>query len=226
VRTSTPPPSSLTTTRPSSSASPAPPSTAGSTRFPRSRTSPPTSTPTSTSTPPGAASSRRSPTTTGASRTPPWTRWLSTPTRSGRHPCPPAASSPRDPETLDALAIATPYLESDTQPTLGGTRSGAGVAGAHTALSELWPEGYREQYDRSQANADYLAAELSARGYDVVDPELPLVAADLPDDEFRALRDRGWRISRTASDALRVVCMPHVTREMLDAFLVDVDAVA
>jgi tyrosine decarboxylase/aspartate 1-decarboxylase len=147
------------------------------------------------------------------------------PHKVGQAPVPAGGFLARDPETLDALAIATPYLESDTQPTLGGTRSGAGVAGAHAALEELWPTGYRETYERSQANADYLAAELSARGYDVVEPELPLVAADLPDDEFRALRDRGWRISRTASNALRVVCMPHVTREMLDSFLADVDAV-
>jgi len=148
------------------------------------------------------------------------------PHKVGQAPVPAGGFLARDPETLDALAVETPYLESDTQPTLGGTRSGAGVAGAHAALEALWRDGYREAYERSQANADYLASELAARGYDVVDPELPLVAADLPDGEFRALREAGWRISRTASDALRVVCMPHVTREMLDAFLADVDALA
>ena len=148
------------------------------------------------------------------------------PHKVGQAPIPAGGLLARDAETLDALAIETPYLESDTQPTLGGTRSGAGVAGAHAALDALWPDGYREQYERSQANADYLASELAARGYDVVEPELPLVAADLPDAEFQALRDRGWRISRTASDALRVVCMPHVTREMLDDFLADVDGLA
>ena len=148
------------------------------------------------------------------------------PHKVGQAPIPAGGFLARDAATLDALAIETPYLESDTQPTLGGTRSGAGVAGAHAALTERWSEGYRENYERSQANADYLASELAARGYDVVDPELPLVAADLPDDEFHALREAGWRISRTASDALRVVCMPHVTREMLDAFLADIDALA
>jgi tyrosine decarboxylase/aspartate 1-decarboxylase len=148
------------------------------------------------------------------------------PHKVGQAPIPAGGFLARDTESLDALAIETPYLESDTQPTLGGTRSGAGVAGAHAALDALWPEGYRKQYERSQANADYLASELASRGYHVVDPELPLVAADLPDDEFDALRDRGWRISRTASEALRVVCMPHVTREMLDEFLADVDALA
>jgi tyrosine decarboxylase/aspartate 1-decarboxylase len=141
------------------------------------------------------------------------------PHKVGQAPVPAGGFLARDPATLDALAIDTPYLESDTQPTLGGTRSGAGVAGAHAAISALWPAGYREAFERAQANADHLAAGLTDLGYDVVDPVLPLVAADLPDDEFRALRDDGWRISRTGSGELRVVCMPHVTRDMLDAFL-------
>ncbi|MFB6071910.1 MAG: tyrosine decarboxylase MfnA [Halobacterium sp.] len=145
------------------------------------------------------------------------------PHKMGQAPIPAGGFLARDPATLDALSIRTPYLESDAQPTLGGTRSGAGVAGAHAALDALWPDGYRDQYETSQANAEFLAAELDSRGYDVVDPVLPLVAAELPDGEFQALRDDGWRISRTASGELRVVCMPHVTRRMLESFLADLD---
>lgn len=65
------------------------------------------------------------------------------------------------------------------------------------------------------AAKQFLAAELRDLGYDVVDPELPLVAVDVPASEFDALREDGWRLSRTASGELHVVCMPHVTREML-----------
>jgi tyrosine decarboxylase/aspartate 1-decarboxylase len=148
------------------------------------------------------------------------------PHKMGQAPIPAGGFLARDSDTLDALAIDTPYLESDTQPTLGGTRSGAGVAGAHAALDALWPDGYREQYERSQANADFLAGELTDRGYDVADTVLPLVAVDLPDSEFAALRDANWRISRTGSGELRVVCMPHVTRDMLTCFLADLDDVS
>lgn len=145
------------------------------------------------------------------------------PHKMGQAPIPSGGFLARDAETLDALAVDTPYLESTSQATLGGTRSGAGVAGAHAALDALWPEGYREQYETSQANAEFLAAELTDRGYDVVDPVLPLVATELPQTEFDALREAGWRISRTSSGELRVVCMPHVTREMLTSFLADLD---
>ena len=129
----------------------------------------------------------------------------------------------RSPELLDELAIDTPYLESTKQVTLTGTRSGAGVASAVAAMEALWPEGYREQYHRSMDNAEWLAAELRERGYDVVEPELPLVAADVSVALVEELRERGWRVAKTEAGELRVVCMPHVTRSMLRSFVADLD---
>ena len=84
-------------------------------------------------------------------------------------------------------------------------------------MDALWSEGYREQYERSQANAEWVADAFESRGYDVVDPVLPLVAIDVPRETVEALQERGWRISPTASGELRIVCMPHVTRSMLEA---------
>lgn len=129
----------------------------------------------------------------------------------------------RDEAVLDSLAVDTPYLESTTQATLTGTRSGAGVASAHAAMDELWPAGYRSTYERQQALAEWFADELADRSLDPVRPELPLVTAAVPTRLFEALRDEGWRISRTSEDELRVVCMPHVTRESLRRFLDDLD---
>ncbi len=59
-------------------------------------------------------------------------------------------------------------------------------------------------------------------GYEVVEPTLPLVAADVPESTFEALRAEGGA-SRTATGELRVVCMPHVSREMLASFVADLD---
>lgn len=129
----------------------------------------------------------------------------------------------RNDAVLDSLAVATPYLETTTQATLTGTRSGAGVASAYAALDELWPAGYQSTYERQQATAEWLTAELADRSLDPIQPELPLVAADVPTRLFEALRDEGWRISRTGNDELRIVCMPHVTRASLQQFLADLD---
>jgi len=124
---------------------------------------------------------------------------------------------------LDELAIQTPYLESTSQVTLTGTRSGAGVASAVAAMEALWPEGYQEQYHASVENAEWLADQLSARGHEVVEPDLPLVAADLSVPMTEELRSRGWRVSKTGAGEMRVVCMPHVTRSMLRSFVADLD---
>jgi len=129
----------------------------------------------------------------------------------------------REASLLDELAVETPYLESTSQLTLTGTRSGAGVASAVAAMDALWPDGYRKQYERSMANADWLADQLRARGHDVVGPELPLVAADLSVPMTDELRERGWRVSKTGAGEMRVVCMPHVTRSMLRSFVADLD---
>ncbi|MFD1597431.1 tyrosine decarboxylase MfnA [Halobellus rarus] len=124
---------------------------------------------------------------------------------------------------MDALAVDTPYLESASQASLTGTRSGAGVAGAAAAMEALWPDGYRREYERADGLAGWFAGELRERGFDVADVELPIVVVDLSARAFDALRDRGWRLSRTESGLVRIVVMPHVTREMLREFLADLD---
>ena len=131
----------------------------------------------------------------------------------------------RDPSLLDELAIETPYLESPTQATLTGTRSGAGVAGALAAMEALWPHGYKETYERTMYLAERLETELSTRGFETVTPHLPLVAADIPRELFTALRSEGWRIATTADGTLRIVCMPHVTQSLCESFLSDLDRV-
>ncbi|SEH38822.1 tyrosine decarboxylase / aspartate 1-decarboxylase [Halopenitus malekzadehii] len=148
------------------------------------------------------------------------------PHKLGRAVVPAGGLVVRDPATLDALAIETPYLETHAQATVTGTRSGAGVAGAVAAMEELWPDGYRETAQRCQRNAEWLAAAFADRGYTVVDPSLPIVAASIPTPIFEELRSAGWKIARTDRGELRIVCMPHVTRDTLRAFLSDLDRIA
>ena len=145
------------------------------------------------------------------------------PHKAGQAAMPAGGLLARSRSLLDDLAIDTPYLESTSQITLTGTRSGAGVASAVAAMAALWPAGYRNEYDRAMDNAEWLADALAERGHEVYGPELPLVAADLSVPMTDELRDCGWRVSKTGSGELRVVCMPHVTRSMLRSFVADLD---
>ena len=145
------------------------------------------------------------------------------PHKGGQAAVPAGGLLARSERLFDDLAIDTPYLESTSQITLTGTRSGAGVASAVAAMEVLWPEGYREQYERAMENAEWLAEALSSRGHDVFGPELPLVTADLSVPMTDELRERGWRVSKTGAGEMRIVCMPHVTRSMLRSFVADLD---
>ncbi|MFB6134595.1 MAG: tyrosine decarboxylase MfnA [Halanaeroarchaeum sp.] len=147
------------------------------------------------------------------------------PHKAGQAAIPAGGFLAREERALDVLTIETPYLESTSQASLTGTRSGAGVASAHAAIDTQWPEGYRENYDRASDLAAYVTTELRSRGFDVVEPTHPIVAVDLPTRVFDVLTDEGWRLARTAAGETRLVLMPHVTRAMLDAFLADLDAV-
>ncbi|GGJ11204.1 tyrosine decarboxylase MfnA [Halobellus salinus] len=131
----------------------------------------------------------------------------------------------RDAAGMDVLAVDTPYLESRSQASLAGTRSGAGVASTVAAIDALWPDGYRDEYERADGVARWLAGELRDRGQRVADVELPTVVADLGGGVVESLRERGWRLSRTGCGLARVVVMPHVTRKILRAFLGDLDEV-
>jgi tyrosine decarboxylase/aspartate 1-decarboxylase len=145
------------------------------------------------------------------------------PHKVGRAVVPAGGLLARGPELLDELSIDTPYLESHSQITLTGTRSGAGVASAAAVMEELWPAGYREQYESARENANWLAGALGDIGVGYVPPELPIVAVDLAHDVVDDLRETGWRVSRTEAGEARVVMMPHVTRGMLREFVDDID---
>ncbi len=145
------------------------------------------------------------------------------PHKLGRAAIPAGGLLARDPDLLEELATETPYLMSRTQATLPGTRSGAGVASAAAVLEKLWPDGYREQRRRVRETAGWLADQFRERGLDVVDPELSIVVVEFPDGLLDALREAEWRLARTADGEVRFVCGPHVTRDVLEEFLTDLD---
>jgi tyrosine decarboxylase/aspartate 1-decarboxylase len=143
------------------------------------------------------------------------------PHKLGRAAVPAGGLLARGPELLDELAIDTPYLESHSQVTLTGTRSGAGVASTAAVMEELWRDGYRDQYETARSNARWLADTLAAHDIGYVEPELPIVAIALDPGVIDELRGLNWRLSRTEAGEARVVMMPHVTRSMLEEFMTD-----
>jgi tyrosine decarboxylase/aspartate 1-decarboxylase len=120
----------------------------------------------------------------------------------------------REQRMLDLLNIPTPYLTVKQEFTLAGTRPGGPVAAAFAVLEYLGREGMAAIVEGCMANTRRLIDGMEVLGIPVV---------TLPDVNVAAFAcDRvpeGWRISRTRRGHLRLVCMPHVSRSVIESFL-------
>jgi tyrosine decarboxylase/aspartate 1-decarboxylase len=120
----------------------------------------------------------------------------------------------REPDMLDALNIDTPYLTVKKEYTLAGTRPGAPVVGALAVLDYLGIEGMKAVVAGCMKNTQRLIAGMGTLG---IEP------AAIPDVNVATFVcdsvPAPWKVSWTRNGHLRIVCMPHVTRDRIEAFL-------
>jgi tyrosine decarboxylase/aspartate 1-decarboxylase len=137
------------------------------------------------------------------------------PHKMGMSPIPAGALLVREERMLGSLAVATPYLTVRNVYTLTGTRPGGPVAGAFAVLEYLGREGMRSMVRGCMENTARLIAGLETFGIPrAVTPDVN-VATFICDEA-----PPGWQISRTRRGHLRIVCMPHVSRDQVEAFIV------
>jgi tyrosine decarboxylase/aspartate 1-decarboxylase len=123
----------------------------------------------------------------------------------------------RDNATLHLLNVDTPYLTVTHMCTLSGTRSGAPVASAVAVLEYLGREGMRAIVAGCMKNTHRLIKGMETWGYPVAAyPDVNVAAFDCPETP------PGWLVSRTRRGHMRIVCMPHVHRNVIEEFLQDI----
>jgi tyrosine decarboxylase/aspartate 1-decarboxylase len=122
----------------------------------------------------------------------------------------------RDPACFSCLNVDTPYLTVKRECTLAGTRPGASVAAAFAVLEYLGMDGMRAVVAGCMENTRRLIEGMETLGYPrAVTPDVNV--ATFSCDRAPA----GWRVSTTRNGHMRIVCMPHVTRDVIEAFLKD-----
>jgi tyrosine decarboxylase/aspartate 1-decarboxylase len=120
----------------------------------------------------------------------------------------------REPDLLHALDIDTPYLTVTQEFTLAGTRPGAPVAGALAVLEYLGRDGMKAIVSGCIKNTRRLIAGMETYGFArAVTPDVNVATF-----ECTAV-PRPWKVSWTRSGHLRIVCMPHVHKDRIKAFL-------
>ncbi len=132
-------------------------------------------------------------------------------------------------EDLSSIAVESPYLTSLHSSSLLGTRSSAGVAALYFAMRAMGREGYRENVKKCMENTMYLANRVKEMGLDVpIDPIMNIcgIIVNDPPHVRDELDKKKWKVSLSRHpDCLRVVVMPHVTREIIDSFIQDLEEV-
>jgi tyrosine decarboxylase / aspartate 1-decarboxylase len=125
----------------------------------------------------------------------------------------------REPELLNSLNIDTPYLTVKQEFTLAGTRPGAPVAGALAVMDYLGVEGMKAVVSGCMKNTRRLIAGMETFGISrATNPDVN-VATFICD---KARVPGPWRVSWTCRKHLRIVCMPHVHADRIEAFLKDI----
>jgi tyrosine decarboxylase/aspartate 1-decarboxylase len=136
------------------------------------------------------------------------------PHKMGMSPIPAGALLVREEQMLSPLAVATPYLTVRNVYTLTGTRPGGPVAGAFAVLEYLGREGMRSVVQGCMANTARLIAGLETFGIGrAVTPDVNVATFTCGETP------PGWQVSRTRRGHLRIVCMPHVSRDQVEAFI-------
>jgi tyrosine decarboxylase/aspartate 1-decarboxylase len=130
-------------------------------------------------------------------------------------------------EDLRSISVESPYLTSLHSTSLLGTRSSAGVAALYFAMRTLGREGYRSIVKECMENTMYLAGEVERIGLAVpMEPVMNIcgILVDAPSKVRDELDRRNWKVSLSKHpDCLRVVVMPHVTRQVIDSFVRDLE---
>jgi tyrosine decarboxylase / aspartate 1-decarboxylase len=124
----------------------------------------------------------------------------------------------REKEMLCALSIDTPYLSVKQEFTLGGTRPGGPVAGALAVLDYLGIEGMEAVVQGCMNNTWRLIDGMETFGFPrAVTPDVNVATFIAPKKV-----PPPWRVSCTRKGHLRIVCMPHVHRGIIEKFIKDI----
>ncbi len=130
----------------------------------------------------------------------------------------------RDKNWIEEIKVRSKCTHTRFQATLLGTRPGAAAAAAYAAMHHLGYEGYKKVARKCMENTEYLAKLLDEAGIEYVEPELNLIAIKAREAARLALmlKERGWYVGfDEESEIIRIVVMPHVSREMINKFVED-----
>ncbi len=147
------------------------------------------------------------------------------PHKMGYTPIPSGCILFRDESYMENLRFKPSYLE-EPLPTLTGSRSAGLIAAVWANLMFYGVDGFRCHVGECMENTRHLMSLLEdVDGIEhVIDPVINFVAltSDSMTQLYPLLLERGWALSLDReTNSIRIVVMPHVTKEVLENFVGD-----
>ncbi|WP_455645289.1 tyrosine decarboxylase MfnA [Methanosphaera sp.] len=154
------------------------------------------------------------------------------PHKMGLAPVPSGGIIFRKKKYLEKLAVKTPYLTKDKQTTIVGTRTGASTAATWALLNYYGMDGYKKIVLDAISLTEYTYNKLRNMNHVNVihKPELNLVSFIVDNMDVDTLQEElkyyGWQVSVAEyPHAIRLVLMPHVKKQHIDQFIIDLKKV-
>jgi tyrosine decarboxylase/aspartate 1-decarboxylase len=124
---------------------------------------------------------------------------------------------------LNEISVETPYISSKNQAGLLATRSGGPVAAAYAVTKYLGKNGYKNLVEKCMNVTKYTQEKIEDLGLNlVIKPTMNVLGIKLKDPErvVKKLTELGWKVNKMKRlSAIRIVLMPHVTKEIIDDFI-------
>jgi tyrosine decarboxylase/aspartate 1-decarboxylase len=124
---------------------------------------------------------------------------------------------------LERISVESPYISSEKQAGILGTRSGAPVAAAYAVTRYLGHEGYRDMVHACMDVTKYAERRITELGLHLVmKPTMNVLGVKLnkPGLVVKKLAEQGWRVNKVERlSCIRLVLMPQITKEIIDEFI-------
>jgi tyrosine decarboxylase/aspartate 1-decarboxylase len=124
---------------------------------------------------------------------------------------------------LESISVESPYINSEKQAGILGTRSGAPVAAAYAVAQYLGYEGYKQVVKSCMDITRYTEKQITELGLSLVTkPTMNVLGIQLkkPGQIVKKLSEHGWRVNKIERlSCIRLVLMPQITKQIIDEFI-------
>ena len=131
----------------------------------------------------------------------------------------------RNKHWLEEINVESPCVSTEKQASILGTRPGAAVAAAYAVMNYLGKDGYKKIVKNCMDTTRYAAQRIKEINLELVtEPTMNVLGIKFRNasEVVRELSERGWKVGKMRRiGCIRLVLMPHVTKNIIDQFIPD-----